>query len=170
MPWESQRDSQTQFFGAESPLGQARIQGRAVAVSDYDTAFALCPHQPPAATLSAFICPILQSSRCIGCLCIVSTQPIRYLQQHYELISYYVDLTVLSFEQHDLYELSDIDLGVMPPNTLQQPYLAHFSQRVTQCMLQSVRNNQPITRPQAEELVWQQFEEEFLNLPFDAHP
>lgn len=168
LPWESHMDSQTQFFGAESPLGQALIQGRTMAVSDYATAFALCPHQSPAATLSALIFPILQSSRCIGCLCIVSTQPIHYLQTHHELISYYVDLIVLSFEQQDLYELSDIDLGLMPSYTLQQPYLAYFSQRVTQGMLQSVRNNQPLTRPQAEQKVWQQFEEEFLNLPFDA--
>lgn len=168
-PWENQMDSQTQFFGAESPIGQALLQGHPVVVQDHAIAFALCPHHPQAALLSALIWPILQSSCAIGCLCIISTQPIHYLQEHQQLISSYVDLLVLAFEQHELYDLSAIELGLMPPSTIQQPLLAHFPQHVTQCMLQSARNKQPLTRPQAETRVWQQFEGEFLNLPFDEN-
>ncbi len=166
-PWENHMDSQTQFFGAESPIGQALIQGHPIAVQDHAVAFALCSHQPPATEPSAFVWPILQSSYAIGCLCIVSIQPLHFLQEHRELISAYVDLMVLAFEQNELYDLSGIELGLMPPNTIQQPHLDRFSQNVTRCMLQSARNKQPLTRPQAEMRVWQQFEEEFLNLPFD---
>lgn len=168
-PWENQIDSQTQFFGAESPIGQALIQGHPIIVQDHTITFALCPHQPLATTPSALIWPILQSSCAIGCLCIISSQPAHYLQEHQQLIGSYLDLIVLAFEQHELYDLNDIELGLMPPNMIQQPHIAHFSEYVTQYMLQSARNKQPLTRPQAELRVWQQFEEEFLDLPFDEN-
>lgn len=172
LPWESQMDSQTQFFGAESPVGLALNQGHVIVVQDHTTAFALCPHQPqPSATTpSALIWPILQSSGTFGCLCMVSHQPIHDLQEHQQLINSYVDLIVLAFERHELYDLSEVELGLMPPSVVQQPHLACFSRYVRQCMLQSARDKQSLTRPQAEVKVWQQFEEKFLELPFDENP
>lgn len=165
-PWGCYMDNQTQFFGAESAIGNALGQGHHILIQDYATVAALCPLLSPATTLSALAIPILQSSHSAGCLCVISTQSASYLQHCINLIHTYVDLIVLSFEPSELYELNDIDLGIMPSYTLQQPELTRFSQRVTQHMLQHC----PITRPQAEQRVWRDLEEEFLKFPPDPKP
>jgi hypothetical protein len=106
----------------------------------------------------------LHAERTPGCLCIASTQPNTFSQAHLDLIQSYVDLMSLAFDAREFYPLTDIELGIMPPADAQKPLLVTFQKRVTQHMIQRVQHNQPLNRPQAELLIWQQLEEELLLL------
>jgi hypothetical protein len=77
-------------------------------------------------------------------------------------------LIALAFSPEDFYEPEWIELGVMPPQRVQQPYLTGFRQRLVDTMLQAARNQQPITITQAEQLAWQNIEEKLLQVSFQS--
>lgn len=62
------------------------------------------------------------------------------------------------------YAMRDIELDLMPPAPVQLPYLATFRQRVHQVMGEAVSKKQLLTPIQAEQLVWQDLEEELLQV------
>jgi hypothetical protein len=53
----------------------------------------------------------------------------------------------------------------MPHYSLQEKYLAQFRPRVSDVMIQAARANQSLDLFQAQDRVWQQLEEEYLQLP-----
>ena len=73
---------------------------------------------------------------------------------------------ILGFEESEFYSLSEIDLGMMPPLSLQMPHFSDFQMRVTRYMLQEQAECGLIIRPQAEQIIWKQIENEILHLPF----
>ena len=56
----------------------------------------------------------------------------------------------------------------MPAYQQQKPILQHFQQRVYDCLVQAMRNQQPLTRIQAEAMVWSSIEEELLHYAIPA--
>ncbi len=70
----------------------------------------------------------------------------------------------LAFEHNEFYDLRNIELGIMPPYSKQQLPLASFQQRVTQYLIQAAENKRLLTRIEAEAVVWQELEEELLQL------
>jgi hypothetical protein len=153
-------ESQTLFLGAESQAGQALAQGHYVAVHNQEARSRLFPVPQFAHEESSIAYPILRAERTPGCLCIASIQPNTFSQAHLDLTQSYVDLMSLAFEAREFYPLADIELGIMPSGDVQRSLLITFQRRVTKHMIQAVQHNQPLTRPQAELLVWQQLEEE----------
>ena len=79
-----------------------------------------------------------------------------------ELIQGYADLIALAFDPEEFYEPQHIELGVMPPQHVQQQYLSGFRQRLAEMMMRAAGNGQPLNIMQAEQLIWQQVEEELL--------
>ena len=52
----------------------------------------------------------------------------------------------------------------MPPNAIQKPYFSKFRQRVASVMQAAANNYRPIGSIEAEQLVWQQLEDELLQV------
>jgi len=114
--------------------------------------------------MSAAACPLLQANRVAGCLLVSSTQANYFSPARLELIQNYANLMVLACEPEDFYEHTSIQLALMPAPELQQTHFAHFQRSVKNLMVQSAQYNKWLIRPEATELVWQQFEEEFIRL------
>ena len=80
------------------------------------------------------------------------------------MIQQYADLIALAFEPEEFYEPQDIQLRVMPSHSLQKLYFADFRQRVANAMRDSIGTDRPLNNIEAEQLVWQQLEEELIEL------
>lgn len=167
-PWTGLVENRTQFFGAESQTGMALQSGRAVAVQSQEIKSRLFPAHHTNVEKSAAVFPIIQSDRVAGCLCLASNLPGFFSQARLDLAKSYADLLVLAFEHNEFFDLQDVELGIMPASHLQQERIAMFQQRVTQHMIRAVQNGQPITRPKAELRVWQELEEELLQISLDV--
>ncbi|MFL5695726.1 MAG: GAF domain-containing protein, partial [Ktedonobacteraceae bacterium] len=117
---------------------------------------------------SAAAAPITLEGKIAGSLLVSSTQPDYFLPSRQTLVQDYADLIALAFSPEDFYDPECIELGVMPPQRVQQPYLTGFRQRLVDTMLQATRNQQPITITQAERLAWQDIEEKLLQVSFQS--
>jgi hypothetical protein len=73
-------------------------------------------------------------------------------------------LLTLAFQPEDFYEQQDINLILMPSRNVQREKAIDFRQRLSQVMLEASSRGQPMNIQQAEQLVWQQLEEELFNL------
>ncbi len=163
-PWGSQIENRTFFFGAESQIGRALLTGQPIIMNAPETQGILFPIHNSPFNKSSLVFPLLQSDRVAGCLGITSTQPDYFTQEHLELLQEYAYLMVLAFEPEEFYNLQDIELGIMPRADIQQTHLMSFQKRVTRHLIQASQRNQILSRPQAELLVWQELEEEFLRI------
>src|SRR6266571_2964511 len=113
---------------------------------------------------SAAACPLLRGNRVAGCLLVASNKVNYFTPARQALIQNYANLLVLACEPEAFYDQQSIELGIMPSLEAQQPYFAHFQQRVTDLMVRTAAEEHPMTRTQAELEIWQQLEEEFLRL------
>lgn len=166
-PWAGQIENRTQFFGAESQTGMALQSGRMIAVQSQEVKSRLFPAHYSSFEKSTAVFPIIQSDRVAGCLCLASNLPNFFSQVRLDLAKNYADLLVLAFEHSEFFDLQHVELGIMPSSPLQQERIANFQQRVTQHMIRAGRNNQSLTRPKAELRVWQELEEELLQISLD---
>jgi hypothetical protein len=99
-----------------------------------------------------------------GCLLLSSRQPGYFAPETLRLlISDYAHLLALAFEPEEFYSLETLDLRLMPSVEAQRTHFTHFHQRVLQVMKKSLYTSHPLTRGQAELLVWQQLEEELID-------
>ncbi len=171
-PWNSHLDDQPLLLGAESLAGYAVSSFRFVTNQSIRTGPSFLPVRRTMWEESAAACPLLQGNRVAGCLLVASHQPNYFSSSRLEIIQNYANLLVLAWEPEEFYELSDIQLWMMPAPEVQQVYLAHFQRRVTEVMIKARQNNQPLTRLEAELEVWHQLEDEFiqesLRSPSDA--
>ncbi|HEX9132148.1 MAG TPA: GAF domain-containing protein [Ktedonobacteraceae bacterium] len=166
-PWEGKLDQQAILLGAESLAGHAVTLGHPVANQNLSESKSLSPGYHGQWEESAAAAPIMLEGNVAGCLLVSSTKPNYFLPSRQTLIESYADLIALAFEPWEFYEAKYIELGLVPFQEVQQAYLAGFRQRLTETMLQAARNHHPLTIDHAEQVVWQQFEEELLRLPRD---
>jgi hypothetical protein len=159
-PWSGDLEQQAMFLGAESLAGYAVTTCRPAAIQNIrEDRSPLPAHQIPL-ELSAAAHPILYTGRIAGCLLISSTQTNYFLSpSRLSLIECYADLVALAFDTDEFYDTQDINLHMMPSHASQKNYFHDFRHRVTRVMRQ-----QPVHNRQAEEIVWQQLEEEMLQL------
>jgi hypothetical protein len=159
-PWSGDLEQQAMFLGAESLAGYAVTTCRPAAIQNIlQDRSPLPAHQIPF-ELSAAAHPILFTGRIAGCLLISSTQTNYFLSpSRLSLIQCYADLVALAFDTGEFYDPQDIDLHMMPSHEIQKDYFYNFRYRVTQVMQQ-----QPVHNRQAQEIVWQQLEEDLLQL------
>jgi transcriptional regulator with XRE-family HTH domain len=166
-PWEGKLDQQAILLGAESLAGHAVTLGHPVTNQNLSESKSLSPGYHGLWEESATAAPIMLEGNVAGCLLVSSTQPNYFLPSRQTLIESYADLIALAFEPWEFYEAKYIELGIVPFQEVQQAYLAGFRQRLTEIMLQAARNHHSLTITHAEQVVWQQFEEELLRLPHD---
>jgi transcriptional regulator with XRE-family HTH domain len=170
-PWNPNLEEQAVFFGIESLAGYAVNTGHPLVIQGRGEQQGLYPAHWVEWENSASVCPIVAGGRVAGCLLVSSTQPHYFLPFRQALIQDYAKLLVLAFERGEFYALQDINLQPMPPYHVQESYWAGYRKRVTALMVEATKNRQSITLMQAEQLAWQQLEEELLQLPpYTAKP
>src|SRR6266576_829571 len=94
--------------------------------------------------------------------CSLAHYKIFFSQSRLTLIENYANLLALAFEPEEFFEPQDIELRVMPNQEEQKKHFADFRQRVANTMIEGARNKRPVNNLQAEQIVWQQLEEELL--------
>jgi hypothetical protein len=167
-PWESDLEQHAILLGAESLAGNTVISARLIVNQNLKENSSLSPGYHGVWEESAAAAPITLEGKIAGSLLVSSTQPDYFLPSRQTLVQDYADLIALAFSPEDFYEPECIELGVMPPQRVQQPYLTGFRQRLVDTMLQAARKQQPITITQAEQLVWQDIEEKLLQVSFQS--
>jgi transcriptional regulator with XRE-family HTH domain len=162
MATEQLVEHQTLFLGAESQVGYALNAGHSSILQNEADIVRMFPAHHFALEKCAVAYPIILSNYAAGSLYISSTQADYFSQTYLDLISLYVDLMVLAFERDDFYNLSDIELGIIPSLSIQQRCLSTFQKRVKQKMLIALQEKRSLTRVEAERIVWQELEAELL--------
>jgi len=163
-PWEVNLDQQAILLGAESLAGHTVSLGHPIVNQDLSENTSMAPGYHGLWEESAVAAPILLEGNVAGCILVSSTQPNYFLPSRQTLIESYADLIALAFEPDEFYDTRQIELGLVPFQDVQRSYLSGFRQRLNATMLQATKNQQPLTIFQAEQIVWQQFEEELLRL------
>lgn len=165
-PWSGNLEEKALLLGAESLVGYVTSSCRLEQVGDLRSNRTFLPAYRVEHEISAVACPIMRACRIAGCLLFSSTQPDYFAPEPYlELVRGYTRLISLAFEASDFYNPDLIDLHIMPPLEVQQVHFASFRQRVIKLMQESSTGAQRLASTQAEQMVWQQFEELLLNLP-----
>ena len=165
-PWSGSLEEKALLLGAESLAGYVTSSCRLEQVGDLRSNRTFLPAYQGEHEISAVACPIMRACRVAGCLLFSSTQPDYFASQVYlELVSAYTRLIALAFDASDFYNPDIIDLRIMPPLEVQQIHISSFRQRVIKLMQESTNGSQRLASTQAEQMVWQQFEELLLNLP-----
>jgi hypothetical protein len=161
-PWESTLENHLMLLGAESLAGYVVGMGRPMENQNLRGQSGLRPGYPGKWEESAVAAPIMFASGIAGCLLVSSTQPDYFIAPRRALVERYAELIALVFDRQEFYELEQIALSVLPSFEVQQPFFSGFRQRVVDIMSQALRNRQPLSSLQAEQLAWQQLEEELL--------
>ena len=169
-PWSGDLEQKAMFLGAESLCGYVTTLCRPASNQNIDEQQNLIPAHKVEYEKSASVHPILFAGRIAGCLLVSSTQYNYFLpQSRLALIENYANLLALAFEPEEFYEPQDIELFVMPNQEEQKNYFANFRQRVANTMIEGARNKRPVNNVQAEQMVWQQLEEELLHHATEDH-
>jgi transcriptional regulator with XRE-family HTH domain len=163
-PWQFTLTREALFLGIESLAGYAITKGRTFTVENRMNRLGFYPVRWEPWEESAVVSPIWFEYRIAGCLVVSSTQANYFLPFRQNLIEQYAKLMTLAFEPEDFFKQEDIQLMIMPDRELQQTKVSNFRQRLSSVLLEVGRNQQTIDIEQSELLVWQQLEEEFLEL------
>jgi hypothetical protein len=161
-PWQRDLGQQMIFLGAESLAGAVVTHCRPMVVHSREerTLIPIHWHEHEQSVAAA---PILWKTKVAGCLVISCAHPYVFSETHLYLLELYASLMALAFERESFFDLQQIKLHLMPEYVVQGAYVRHFSQRVYQKMTVSSRERQPITFLSAQELVWQEIEDELLH-------
>src|SRR5207249_7574054 len=115
--------------------------------------------------VSAAAHPIMYANKVAGCLLVSCTQPRYFVSPNrMALISDYAQLIALAFTPEQFYPLEWIELQVMPPIEEQQRLLVTLQPRIRHMLQEAVATSRLLRRDEAEQLAWQQIEEELLHL------
>jgi hypothetical protein len=156
--------NQTCFCGAESQAGLAAIAAHLIAIQNPEEARRIIPDQYIIESASSLAIPLLQYDRIAGCVCFVSSQENYFSPERIGLLKHYVNLLTIAFEPHEFYHLSDVNLAMMPPRSLQASVLVDLQDRITSYMLLRTSEGHPLSRQEAEQKVLKEKEEELIQL------
>jgi len=165
-PWPPNLESYLLFLGAESLAGYVVSHGRIAFINDLSTPNMLLPTYRVEYEVSAAACPIMYANRVAGCLISSSTQLAHFAsEERRSLLQDYTQLLTPVFPTDYFFEPRQIELQLMPPPQVQYTKFVAFQQRVNMLMKEAYHNaSQFLTRPQVEQQVWQQIEEELLRI------
>jgi hypothetical protein len=160
-PWPTNLEPQAMFLGIESLAGYTTAVGHLLTTNRSDQS----THRPAHWLLweeSAIACPLIQGERVAGCLLASSTQPSYFSPFRQTLFQKYAELLLLAFAPDSFYATGDLMLRPMPSLEVQQAHFSLVRQRVSITLLGATRERRAITMTEAEQMVWQQIEEELL--------
>lgn len=164
-PWGGNLEQRAMFLAAESLAGNVVTLCRPAVIENLDEEHNLLPAARVDYEKSCAIYPILYAGRIAGVFLVSSTQYNHFLSRsRAALVQSYADLVALAFEPEDFYEPEDIALCVMPYHNQQKQYFAPFRHLVSNAIREAAQNNNPINTIEAEMRVWQQLEEQLIQL------
>lgn len=167
-PWSESLEENVQFLGADTLVGHTVATARPHRVSDLQAAPTLVPYRPAEHERSAAAYPLMRHGLVAGCALFSCTEVGRFESDELGmLLQAYTNLLALAFAESDFYEVSVIQLQVMPAFEAQQPYLSRFRAHVIALMNESAHTAQELTYQQAVTIAWQQIEA--LLLQHDKH-
>lgn len=164
-PWPRDMEHYVMFLGLHSLVGYAVSHWRPAFIDDLREKETFLPIYRTEHEISAAAVPIIYANRMAGCLLLSSTQPGYFHPEgRRSLIQDYAELLATAFQPAEFFEADQIKLHLMPSLEEQQPFFLALQQRVNAIMKHSLQDEEPLTRRQAEEVVWRQIEEELLHL------
>lgn len=164
-PWDMNLEQRAIFLGEESLAGNVVTHCHYRVIQNRAEGQGIFPAHWVEWEEGAAAYPILRAGNIAGCLLVSCTQPNYFLPFRCTLIEHYAELMTLVFEPEEFYDMQRISLAFMPHYRTQEQYLSGFQQRVSNVMLQAMRDRQAISYIKAQQLVWKQLEEELLQLP-----
>lgn len=163
-PWPSNLEQMAVFLGAESLICNVVTLCRPTIFQDSEHEPLITPAGRTNYEQSTAAHPILFAGRIAGALLVSSTQKNYFVSQvSTDLIQRYADLIALAFDPQEFYSLEQIALSIMPPPEEQRATLANFRQLVSQAIRDAAQKNQLVSSTEADLLVWQKLENEFLD-------
>ncbi len=164
-PWGGNLDQKAMFLSAESLAGNVITLCRPAIIENLDEEHNLLPAARVEHEKSCAIYPILYAGRIAGVFLISSTQYNHFLSQSRGILAQnFADLLALAFEPQDFYEPEDIALCVTPYHNEQKEYFAPFRYLVSTTIKEAAQKNKPISNIEAEMRVWQQLEEQLIQI------
>lgn len=164
-PWPGDLEHQSMFLGAESLAGYVVRHCRPQVIDDLREPQTLLPAYQTEYEVSAAAHPIMYANRVAGCLLVSSTQPRYFVSPNrLALIADYAQLLALAFTPQQFYPLEWIELQLMPPLAVQRRLFATLQHRIKQMLQEAFIDSRSLRREEAEQLAWQQLEEELLHL------
>jgi GAF domain len=163
-PWPGDLEQQAMFLGAESLAGHVVTNSRPETINDLRVDNSLLPAYQTEYEVSATAHPILYTNHVAGCLLVSSTQPNYFLSQaRLSLILDFTQLIGLAFTPEQFYPPDSIELRLMSSLKVQRDLFTTFQQRIITLMKESFNASRTLTRFEAEQAVWKQFEEELIH-------
>jgi hypothetical protein len=163
-PWKRDLDHSSAFLGIESLSGSAVTRQRMAYIQSRDEPFSLSSAQWVSYEESAAAYPITRQTKVAGCLLVSSAQPNYFTPALLALIEQYANLMSLAFEPDQFFDHKDIHLQVLPKYEDQIPLLQTFQSRVSRKFAEATERHEFMTLDEAQRAVWQELEEELLQL------
>ena len=161
-PWSNELQRPPVLLGAEALVGYIVTSGHAAVIQNAEEGQSLYPARWMPGERSAAGHPITRGAKITGCLHVSCSQPNYFTSARLALIRGYAELMAIAFDPHEFYPQEDIQIHVMPSYDRQKQAFAKFSQRASQILIQAARERVQMDIVQAEQLVWQQIEDELL--------
>jgi hypothetical protein len=158
-PWSKDLSQGAIFLGAESPAGMAVMKCRLVVASRQaeDSARNCVRWGEHEQSMLAY--PLMYQARVAGCLLVASTRADAFSEVHHRLIERYAQVMALTFEPSAFFDWKSVALRIIPPYASQEPLFRQFHQRALQ-----TAQRQSISLSEAQVYVWQDIEEELIQL------
>ncbi len=161
-PWDIGINARLVLIGAESLAGWSVSQGSPGIVQDMEQGRGLLPMWPAyAPAMSGVAYPIQRAGKVAGSLVICSVLRHYFTSERLIAIETYANMLALSFQDHEFYETSEINLCDVP--LLSYDERLAYSRRFNEAV-QEVRKNHtpPLSQMESETIVLQQIEAAIL--------
>jgi hypothetical protein len=160
-PWSRELENKAMFLGAESMAGATAATGRQHYEPDLTREVGRYPVIVGDWERSAVTTPIMRHGRIAGVLLTSSTQPDYFTANRLSLLQQFADFFMIVFHPEEFYDPADINLGMMPDEEKQRPYLLTFRQRFNQRIRRTLSS---ASHAETEMQVWKELEEELLQI------
>lgn len=164
-PWDMHPKKASILLGRESLAGDVVANVRPLVLQQRDQLYGRFSAHWVEWEESAAAYPMVKEGRIAGCLLASSTQSDHFTPTRSSLLQRYANIMLLAFEPEDFCERSFINLQPMPYYLLQLERLKDYQKRVQQHLEQANREQRIMQIGQAQNIVLQEFEEEFIHLP-----
>jgi hypothetical protein len=192
-PWHGNMETQTIVLGAESFVGQVLLSGYPALIENAEKYVGVWTHSKysfPGSQFFAFkhgkerhtphdsqirriasemAAPIVYMDKSAAVLYVCSTRPGALRLPHLQLLQKCAALMTFAFAPDDFYARKEIVLHMLPHPWVQGSLLMQVPQRILQLMRGTMNDNAPLDRTTAEHMVWQQVEEELIQLALRYH-
>ena len=164
-PWDMYPKKASMLLGRESLAGDVVASLRALVLQNRDQLKGRFSAHWVEWEESAAAYPLVREGLVAGCLLASSTQPDHFTSTRATLLQHYANLLLLAFGPADFYNIELIHLQPMPYYLSQLERLKDYQKRVIQYIQKANSEQRIVPVTQAQQIVRQEFEEEFIHLP-----